>query len=86
MDTGNLQLMIGAYDPKASRIYWAYKSLAGIAGLFDKMLVYDFALDRWTLVTGIMGEYHREPGRPGLTLESLDAISAQHRCVGVLAR
>jgi hypothetical protein len=75
VDTGNLQLMIGAYDPKATRIYWAYKSLAGSAGLFDKILVYDFALDKWSLVTGIMGEYLATLARPGLTLENLDSIS-----------
>jgi hypothetical protein len=75
VDTGNLQLMIGAYDPKATRIYWAYKSLAGSAGLFDKILVYDFALDKWSLVTGIMGEYLATLAKPGLTLENLDSIS-----------
>jgi hypothetical protein len=75
VDTGNLQLMIGAYDPKATRIYWAYKSLAGSAGLFDKILVYDFALDKWSLVTGISGEYLATLARPGLTLENLDNIS-----------
>ena len=60
---------------RRTRIYWAYKSLAGSAGLFDKILVYDFALDNWSLVTGIMGEYLATLARPGLTLENLDSIS-----------
>ncbi len=75
VDLSNLQLMLGASDPKTSRVYWAYKSLAGIAGAFDKVLVYDFVLDRWTIITGWSGEYIASLARPGLTLENLDAIA-----------
>jgi hypothetical protein len=74
VDSGNLQLVLGTTDPKTSRVYWAYKSLAGSTGAFDKMLVYDFALDRWSLVV-MAGEYLSTLARPGLTLENLDAIS-----------
>jgi hypothetical protein len=74
-DAGNLQLVIGAADPAATRVYWAYKSLNGAAGLFDKVLVYDYALDRAAIVT-TSGEYLASLARPGLTLESLDSISA----------
>jgi hypothetical protein len=56
-DSSNLQLMQGAYEPRSTRVYWAYKSLAGASGVFDKVLVYDYALDRWAIATGIMGEY-----------------------------
>jgi hypothetical protein len=75
VDTGNLQLMVGAYDPRATRVYWTYKSLAGAAGQFDKILVYDFALDRWSLVIQ-SGEYIATLAKPGLTLENLDSISS----------
>jgi hypothetical protein len=75
VDTGSLQLMIGAYEPKATRVYWAYKSLAGSAGLFDKVLIYDYAIDRWALANGISGEYIATLARPSLTLEGLDSIS-----------
>ena len=44
VDTGNLQLVIGAASPKSSVVFWAYKSLAGAAGLFDKLIAYDYAL------------------------------------------
>jgi hypothetical protein len=74
IDTGNLQLMIGAADPKASRAYWCYKSLSGSAGLFDRILVYDWMLDRWAPVAAA-GEYLTTLARPGLTLENLDTIS-----------
>ena len=74
VDTGNLQLMLGAYDPRATRVYWPYKSLAGQSAVFDKILVYDFALDRWAVINQ-MGEYMATLAKPGLTLENLDSIS-----------
>jgi hypothetical protein len=74
VDTGNLQLCIGASDPKGSRVYWAYKSLAGSSGLFDKILCYDSALDRWSPIA-MTGEYLTTLAKPGATLESLDSIS-----------
>ncbi|HEY7246267.1 MAG TPA: hypothetical protein VH678_20530 [Xanthobacteraceae bacterium] len=76
VDSSNLQLMIGAYDPQATRIYWAYKSLAGSSGLFDKILVYDFVLDKWSLITGIMGEYIATLAKPGLTIENMDKLAS----------
>ena len=74
VDTGSLQLCIGASDPKGSRAVWAYKSLSGQSGAFDKLLIYDWALDRWSPVA-MSGEYLSPLARPGLTLENLDAIS-----------
>jgi len=75
VDGGNLQLALGAYEPKSTRVYFAYKSQAGSAGLFDKVFVHDFALQKWSSITGISGEYILPLARPGLTLEGLDSIS-----------
>src|SRR5579862_3549310 len=75
VDQSNLQLCIGAPDPKAPRIYWAYKSQSGQAGLFDKIIIYDYVLGRATLVS-MSGEYLATLAKPGLTLESLDAVAA----------
>lgn len=72
VDTGNLQLVIGANDPTQTRVYFAYKSQAGAAGQFDKMLVYDWALDKWTPLI-ISGEYLASLSKPGITLEGVDA-------------
>ena len=74
VDVGNLQLLMGAADPTNTRVYWAYKSLAGDTGLFDTVLVYDRALDRWAKLEA-SGEYLATMSRPGLTLEALDAIA-----------
>ncbi len=75
VDTGNLQLCIGAADPKGPRIFWAYKSLSGQANSFDKIIVYDYVLQRATTVA-MSGEYISTLSRPGLTLENLDTINS----------
>lgn len=76
VDRGNLQLMVGASDPTSTRVYWAYKSTSGAAGRMDKMLVYDYALDRWSLIVlATPIEYLASLAKPGLTLEQLDALA-----------
>ena len=74
LDKGNLQLFIGAADPRNSRVLWAYKSANGTANQFDKILCYDWVLDKFTPIT-ITGEYLLQVSQPGLTLENLDAIA-----------
>jgi hypothetical protein len=75
IDKGNLQLFIGAADPRSSRVFWAYKSNSGTTALYDKILGYDYALDRWFTIS-MSGEYLLGISQTGLTLESLDAISS----------
>jgi hypothetical protein len=75
-DTGSPQLFIGAYEPDSSRIYWAYKSETGTAGLFNRILIWDFVLERGALITGVSGEYIAALATPGVTLEGLDALYA----------
>jgi hypothetical protein len=74
LDKGNLQLFIGASDPRSTRVFWAYKSVNGASGLYDTVLGYDEALDRFFPVM-MSGEYLLGISQTGLTLESLDAIS-----------
>lgn len=76
VDTNNLQLVIGAADPQATRVYWAYKSQQGSAGLFDKLLCFDWSVKErpWTLIP-MSGQYLGYLAKPGLTLEGLDAIA-----------
>lgn len=75
LDKGNLQLFMGAADPKSTRIYWAYKSVSGSVGSYDKILGYDFLLERFFPVA-MTGEYLLGISQTGLTLENLDTISA----------
>ena len=74
IDQSNLQLCLGASDPKSGRWFLAYKSLSGATGNFDKIICYDWTLDRWFLISA-SGEFLSTLARPGVTLESLDSIS-----------
>lgn len=74
LDTSNLQMFIGAADPRGSRIFWAYKSANGTTNQFDKLLCYDWVLDRFTPIK-IAGEYLVPMSQPGLTLEGLDPVA-----------
>lgn len=77
VDTGNLQLVIGAADPNATRVYWGYKSVNGLDGQFDKILCYDWSIGdngRFTLIP-MAGQYISSLAKPGLTLEQLDALA-----------
>ena len=74
LDSASLQLIIGAADPEQSRVYWACKSQAGISGLFDKLLCYDYVLGRASVIA-LSGEYLATLSRPGYTLEGLDAVA-----------
>lgn len=76
VDSNALNLVIGAVDPTATRVYWAYKSIAGQTGLFDKMLCFDWSVKErpWSIVP-MSGQYLGYLAKPGLTLEGLDAIA-----------
>lgn len=76
LDSSNLQLMIGVSDPTATRVFWAYKSKGGMANSFDKVLCYDWTLDRWSLITGWSGQYMSSLSNPGTTLEALDSVAS----------
>jgi hypothetical protein len=73
-DIANPQLFMAAADPRSSRVYWAYKSVAGAAGLFDKALGYDPLLDRWFPVQ-MSGQFLLGLSQSGVTLEDLDPIA-----------
>lgn len=75
LDSSALQLFIGASDPRNSRVYWAYKSISGQTGKFDKLLCYDYGIQRFTPIA-MSGEYLASAAQSGLTLEGLDSISS----------
>lgn len=75
LDKTELRMFIGAFDPRATRVFWAYKSTSGTAGLYDKIIGYDTALDRWFTIS-MSGEYILSMSQPGITLENLDALNS----------
>jgi hypothetical protein len=77
IDREHLNLLIGSADPAGTRYVWAYKSVGSSdETTFDKVLVYDYGLERWSPFIETRGEYLSTAIKPGLTLESLDDISA----------
>jgi len=74
LDKGNLQLFIGAADPRSTRVYWAYKSISGAVGTYDKLLGYDYLLDRFFPIS-MTGQFLLGISQTGLTLENLDALA-----------
>jgi hypothetical protein len=74
-DSGNPQLMIGANDPNATRVYFGYKSANGSVGLMDTVLAYDYVLDRWSPFHGLSQQFIATASQPGLTLENLDIVA-----------
>lgn len=75
LDKTELRMFIGASDPRSTRVFWAYKSTSGTTGLYDKILGYDYALERFFPVE-MSGEYLLGMSQPGITLENLDTLSA----------
>jgi len=75
LDKGNLQLFMGVADPRSTRIFWAYKSVAGSASTYDTILGYDFLLNQFFPIDAT-GEYLLGISQTGLTLENLDSISS----------
>jgi len=75
-DDSHPELMIGVSDPTVNQIVWAYRSKSGgAAGLFTKLLCYNWLLDKWTPVD-MEGQFLSSLAKPGVTLEGLDSISA----------
>jgi len=81
LDKTALQLFIGAADPRSTRVFWAYKSTSGTTGLYDKILGYDYALERFFPVS-MTGEYLLGMSQPGITLENLDSLSSSIDALG----
>jgi hypothetical protein len=75
LDTANLQLLIGASDPRHGRVFWACKSTNGTAGQFDKLICHDYVLKRFAPLAA-SGQFLGSLSQPGLTLENLDSISS----------
>ena len=84
LDIGSLQLFMGASDPRASRVYWAYKSTSGQTGLYDTILGYDSVLDKWFQIA-MTGEYLTPISQSGITLEALDAIAPTPLAITAMA-
>jgi hypothetical protein len=74
--SNELQLLIGASDPASTRVWWAIVTSASNA-TFQKILIYDYALERWSPPISVSGEYLAAIVKPGMTLESVDTLGGE---------
>jgi hypothetical protein len=81
LDKTDLKLFVGASDPRSTRAFWAYKSTSGVSGLYDKIIAFDYVLERWSRIS-MSGEYLLGMSQPGITLENLDSISSSIDALG----
>lgn len=75
LDKGDLKHLIGASDPRSTKVFWAYKTEANSGDYYDRILGYDYVLERFFKIV-MSGDYLLGLSQPGLTLENLDSISA----------
>lgn len=75
IDKNSLRYFIGAADPRSTKVYWAYKTANSSADAYDKIIGYDYLLERFFPLE-MSGQYLMGLSQPGLTLESLDDLSA----------
>lgn len=68
-----LQRMRSAVSPIQKRVYWAYVGPGATAGLCNKLLVYDWGVNRWSSAD-VEVEYLYQAATPGYTLDSLDDL------------
>lgn len=73
-DDGQPQLVMAAADPRSHKVVFVYKTVSNSDITWNKALVYDWLLKRWTPLE-IEGEFLTSLAQPGLTLEGLDALA-----------
>lgn len=73
-DDNSPHLCIGFQDPRSTRVFFAFNTLDNTSSTFNKILCYDWLLDRWTPITGIEGKYVTPMAQVGETLETLDDL------------
>jgi len=75
LDTGSHRYMVGVADPTNPRVMWFYKSHAVSGNYFDKVIVYDWARDRWSPIE-LTAAMPTTMLQLSATLEGLDAVSS----------
>jgi hypothetical protein len=68
LDRSQLQFIIGAADPKATRVFWSFRGANMSFDGYTALICYDYALERATIMA-MQGEYLVQMAQPGLTLD-----------------
>jgi hypothetical protein len=63
-----------AIDPTNKIVMWAYPGAGSTDGTCNKIIIYNWAIKRWSIVTGVSLEAFTRWASTGYTLEGLDAV------------
>jgi len=74
-DSGSPRLVQGRADSEHNVVLWTYASAGSSPDQFDRVLVFNHALDRWSELE-MTGQYLAQIGKPGTTLEALDVLNS----------
>lgn len=75
-DDTALQYLQAAADPRAGVVFWAYRQAGTNDDGFNRLIAYNYNLQKWSPPISISGDYLSSMVQPGLTMEGLDAIAA----------
>ena len=71
LDQNFIDRVYGAADPVSKMVYWAYPGANNISGRPNKLIIYNWAIDRWSTAE-VEQEYMFRNLSIGYTLEQLD--------------
>jgi hypothetical protein len=75
LDEANVHRVFGAVDPQNQLVVWAYPSTSAVSGAPDSLIIYNWALNKWSRAevdTEILCRFLT----PGYTLDGLDSVSS----------
>lgn len=75
LNVGSVSRVSAVIDTNNKLVMWAYPSNSSVGGNPDKIMVYSWAFNRWTLITGLNIELLLQSIATGYTLDGLDAVS-----------
>lgn len=80
LDSNYVYRVVAAIDPTRKLVLWSYPGTGNSGGNPNRVLVYHWALDKWSRVTGVGGagfnlEFIMSSVSGGYTLDGLDALS-----------
>lgn len=80
LDSNYVYRIVGAIDPNRKLVLWSYPATGNSGGNPNRVLVYHWALKRWSRITGVGGagfnmEFLIASVSAGYTLDSLDSLS-----------
>lgn len=76
LDAAYLHRVSGAADPVNRLVAWAYPGRGHTGGRPNRLALYNWALDRWSLIDGVDCELVLRSLSAGLSLDGLDAVGA----------